>query len=202
MHIPDGFLEPKILVSTSIISLAVIFLGLKKLKNIDINRIPLMGVLASFVFVVETIAFPVIGGTSVHLEGVVLTAVLLGPFSSSLIIFCVLFLQALLFQHGGIISLGTNFFNIGIVGSFLGYYIWKIRQTKIFASFATFITTIISAVLCSFELYFSKKLVLSVGLPTMLFSHLIVGIIEAVFVYSILSFIEKISPHILKFEKI
>jgi len=202
MHIPDGFLEPKILISTDIISLAVVFLGLKKLKNIDVNRIPLMGVLASFVFVLQILAFPVIGGTSVHLEGVVLTAILLGPFSSSLIVFCVLLMQALLFQHGGILSLGANFLNIGIVGSFLGYYIWKIKPTKIFASFATFITILISATLCSFELYLSNRFVLSVGLPTMLFSHLVAGIIEAVFVYGILSFIEKLEPQILKFEKI
>jgi cobalt/nickel transport system permease protein len=202
MHIPDGFLEPKILISTNIISLAVVFLGLKKLKNIDVNRIPLMGVLASFVFVLQILAFPVIGGTSVHLEGVVLTAILLGPFSSSLIVFCVLLMQALLFQHGGILSLGANFLNIGIVGSFLGYYFWKIKPTKIFASFATFITILISATLCSFELYLSNRLVLSVGLPTMLFSHLVAGIIEAVFVYGVLSFIEKLEPQIFKFEKI
>ncbi len=202
MHIPDGFLEPKILVSTNVISFAVIILSLKKLRNVDVNRIPLMGVLASFVFVLQLFAFPVIGGTSVHLEGVVLTAVLLGPFSSSLIVFCVLLMQALLFQHGGILSLGANFLNIGIVGSFLGYFLWRLKPTKIFVSLATFASIIISAVLCCVELYFSKKIVLSVGFSAMIFSHLIVGIIESIFVYIILSFIEKLSPNILQFEKI
>jgi len=202
MHIPDGFLEPKVTVFTNCVSFIVVLLGLKKLKNINPERIPLMGILACFVFVLQTVAFPVVGGTSVHLEGVVLTSVLLGPFSSSIIVFCTLFLQALLFQHGGIVSLGANFLNIGIIGSFLGYFIWNINQTKIFASLATFIATIVSATLCCFELYLSKKIVLSVGLPTMLFSHLIVGIIESIFVYGILSFIEKIFPHILQFKRI
>ncbi len=202
MHIPDGFLSKEVLVSTNIVGYSVLALAILRLKEVSYERIPLMGVLASFIFLLQLLAFPVIGGTSVHLDGVVLCSVILGPFSSSLIVFCTLLMQAFLFQHGGMLSLGANFLNIGIVGSFLGYLLWGIRPTKFLLAVSTVVCSVISAVFCSFELYFSKKLVLSIGLPIMLTAHLIAGVIEGVFVYGVWSFIEKVKPEVLKLERI
>lgn len=202
MHIPDGFLSKEVLVSTNIVGYSVLALAILRLKEVSYERIPLMGVLASFIFLLQLLAFPVIGGTSVHLDGVVLCSVILGPFSSSLIVFCTLLMQAFLFQHGGMLSLGANFLNIGIVGSFLGYLLWGIRPTKFLLAVSTLVCSVISAVFCSFELYFSKKLVLSIGLPIMLTAHLIAGVIEGVFVYGVWSFIEKVKPEVLKLERI
>lgn len=202
MHIPDGFLSKEVVISTNAVSYSVLLLSIFKLREVKYDRIPLMGVLASFIFLLQLLAFPVIGGTSVHLDGVVLCSALLGPFSSSLIVFCTLFMQAFLFQHGGILSLGANFLNIGVIGSFLGYSLWKIKPTKFLLSISTTICAVISSILCSFELYFSKKLVLSIGLPTMIATHLVAGVIEGIFVYWLWAFIEKVKPEILKLEKI
>lgn len=148
----------------------------------------------------QLIAFPVFSGTSVHLEGGV-TAILLEPCSALLISFCTLLLQALLFQHGGIISLGANFLNIGIVNSFIGYFLWKIKSAKIISAIAVVIATIISAIFCVLESSLSNRIKFTIGLATMCGTHTVAGIIEGMATFFILLFIEKVKPGISTIEK-
>jgi len=86
MHIPDGFLSPGVTISTGAISAGILAVSLKRVnQTIEPQQIPLMGVLASFAFLIQLFSFPVGPGTSVHLSGALLVAILLGPLSGFII---------------------------------------------------------------------------------------------------------------------
>ena len=84
-----------------------------------------MGVTAAFIFAAQMFNFQVIGGTSGHLLGGVLAAVLLGPWAATLVMACVIAVQALVFQDGGLVVMGANIFNMGVVGTLGGYYLYR-----------------------------------------------------------------------------
>ena len=83
-------------------------------RTLDERAVPLMGVMAAFIFAAQMFNFQVIGGTSGHLLGGVLAAVLLGPWAATLVMACVIAVQALVFQDGGLVVLGANIFNMGV----------------------------------------------------------------------------------------
>jgi cobalt/nickel transport system permease protein len=78
--------------------------------------VPLMGIMSAFIFAAQMINFPVVGGTSGHLLGGVLAAVLLGPYAGAVVLTCVLIFQCLVFQDGGLLALGANIFNMALIG--------------------------------------------------------------------------------------
>lgn len=203
MHIPDGFLDIKTLAVTNLTSVVFLTYAVRKInKSITPDRIPLMGICAVFVFTLQLFTFPVIGGTSIHLLGSVLISVLLGPLSGLLVVSSALILQALLFQHGGIICIGANILNIGIVGCMLGYIIYKIFPTRLLAAIACWITVVLGSVLCAVEMFFSGKIDLKYGLICMLSTHAVTGLVEAIATFSILSAIYMIRPDIKNITKI
>jgi len=102
MHIPDGFLTTNVWASAWAISAGAVGVCLKKTTQILKDRmVPLMGIMSAFIFAAQMINFPVIGGTSGHLLGGVLAAVLLGPYAGAVVLTCVLIFQCLIFQDGG-----------------------------------------------------------------------------------------------------
>ncbi|MCS7213317.1 MAG: energy-coupling factor ABC transporter permease [Candidatus Calescibacterium sp.] len=203
MHIPDGFLDLKTSVVSNLISISLLAYSIKKLnKDTDPQRIPLMGVSAAFVFVAQIISFPVFGGTSVHLSGGVIISVLLGPFSGFTIMSSVLILQAILLQHGGVLSLGANILNIAATSCFIGYMIYRIYPRNISAAVSSWISTILGALLVSAELYFSGKIDLKIGLISMILAHIVSATTEAVVTYIILLTIDKIKPNLRNIPKI
>src|SRR3990172_11883821 len=126
MHIPDGFLEPEVWIPlTAISGMSLVSVSRKISDGMDEEAIPLMGVMAAFVFAAQMINFPVGGGTSGHLMGGVLIAAIVGPYGGLVIIATILILQALLFQDGGITALGANVFNMGVFGAVLGYAVFN-----------------------------------------------------------------------------
>ena len=86
---------------------------------------PLLGVMAAFIFAAQMFNFQVVGGTSGHLLGGVLAAVLLGPWAGTLVMACVVAVQALVFQDGGLVVLGANIFNMGVIGTLGGFAIYR-----------------------------------------------------------------------------
>lgn len=203
MHIPDGFLDTKTLLVTNAFSLAWLALAVKKVnQHFTAYQIPLMGVLASFVFTAQLLAFPVIGGTSAHVTGAVLLAVILGPYSGLVIMATILLLQALLFQHGGIITFGANLLNLGIVGVLAGYAIYSIKESFFTAAIAALITVEVGAICGALELAFSGRLPLKAALISMGSANFIAGIIEAFVTFAILQVIQKVRPDLLKLETI
>ena len=94
-------------------------------ETFDERAIPLMGVTAAFIFAAQMFNFQVIGGTSGHLLGGVLAAVLLGPWAGTLVMVAVVAVQGLVFQDGGLVVMGANIFNMGIIGTLGGYAIYR-----------------------------------------------------------------------------
>lgn len=122
MHAPDGFLEPSVAVATAAVSVAVLALCLRRsAEELDDRRVPLAGLTAAFVFAAQMVNFPVAAGTTGHLLGGALAAVLLGPYVATLVVATVVVVQALLFADGGITALGPNVLNMAIIPAFAGW---------------------------------------------------------------------------------
>jgi cobalt/nickel transport system permease protein len=125
MHIPDGFINGGTSLAAGGIAAGGIAVSLKQAaKTLDDRRVPIAGLAASFIFAVQMLNFPVVSGTSGHLLGGVLAAVLVGPWAGALCVSVVLLVQALLFADGGLSALGLNVINMAFVGAFVGYGIF------------------------------------------------------------------------------
>lgn len=133
MHIPDGFID--IPTSTAFVALAGagVALSLRGARSsLDDKTAPLAGLTATFIFAVQMLNFPVAAGTSGHLLGGALAAVLVGPFTATLALTVVLLMQGLLFADGGLSAIGLNVFNMGVIGVWVGYSFFLLIQ-KIFS---------------------------------------------------------------------
>src|SRR2546428_6491106 len=118
MHIPDGFLSAPVWAGMDAVSASVVGVAVRRVqRTLDGAQVPLMGMAAAFVFAAQMINFPVAGGTSGHLLGGLLAALLLGPAPAVVVMTTVFVAQCLLFQDGGLTALGANVFNMGIIGS-------------------------------------------------------------------------------------
>jgi cobalamin biosynthesis protein CbiM len=122
MHIPDGFIDGQTSLAGGAVAVAGLGVCLKRASDtMEDKQIPLAGLTAAFVFAVQMLNFPVAGGTSGHLLGGVLAAVLVGPWVGTLCVSVVLTMQCLLFADGGVSALGLNIVNMAMVGAFGGY---------------------------------------------------------------------------------
>jgi cobalt/nickel transport system permease protein len=127
MHIPDGFLDVPVSLLTYVISGAVLTLAVVKSRaDLDDKTAPLAGLTAVFIFAAQMINFPVASGTSGHLLGGALAAVLVGPWVGMLVVTVVLVVQALLFADGGLTALGANVLNMAIVATVVGWVVFRL----------------------------------------------------------------------------
>ncbi len=126
MHIPDGFIDTPVAAAAGAVAVAGIAVGIKKAADeLDERRAPLAGLVAAFIFAMQMLNFPVAGGTSGHLLGGVLAAVLVGPWTGMLCISLVLLIQGLVFADGGLTALGLNIVNMGLIGAVGGYWVFR-----------------------------------------------------------------------------
>ena len=192
LHIPDGFINAPV----SLISLAIaaffIYLALRGAKNqLDEKVAPLAGLAAVFIFAMQMINFPVAAGTSGHLIGGALAAILIGPWAGVLAVTVVLFVQALFFADGGLIALGLNVINLSVIATLGSWYIFKLLQkilpkNRIGFLTATAIAAYISVPLgaVGFSIQFAiggtAAIELSKVLIAMLGVHAVIGIGEAI----------------------
>ena len=122
MHVPDGFLDAPTSVGTAVVAAGVVAASLRRARHeLDDRAAPLAGLVAVFVFAAQLLNFPVGAGTSGHLVGAALAAVLVGPATATLCLTVVLAVQALLFADGGISALGTNILLMGVVAVWVGW---------------------------------------------------------------------------------
>jgi cobalt/nickel transport system permease protein len=122
MHLPDGFIDARTSIGAGVVAAAGIGWSLRKAgEQLDERRVPLAGLVAAFVFAAQMLNFPVASGTSGHLLGGVLAAVLVGPYLGAVCVAVVLAVQGLLFADGGLTALGLNVVNMSLVGAFVGY---------------------------------------------------------------------------------
>jgi len=199
MHIPDGFLETRVWAPLAGISAGAIALASKKVsKDLDEKKVPLMGVLAAFVFAAQMVNFPIGGGTSGHLTGGVLIAAIVGPYAAILMMSTILILQALLFQDGGITALGANIFNMGIVNAGVGYITLKglnriTGNFKLSAFITSWLCVVLAAGSAAAELSLSGVVPIKVSLPAMAGIHALIGIGEGAVTIAALELISRVN---------
>lgn len=202
MHIPDGFLEPEVWGPLTALSAGVVAIAAKKIsRKMDERMVPLMGVLAAFVFVGQMVNFPIGGGTSGHLMGGVLIASIVGPCASILIMATILILQALLFQDGGVTALGANIFNMGIVGVVLGYVILKGltrlgTNIRVSLFLASWFSVVAASGAAAVELSLSGVVTMAVSLPAMAGIHAVIGIGEGAVTIAALDLIGRVNREV------
>jgi cobalamin biosynthesis protein CbiM len=125
VHLPDGFLDAPTSLGAGAVAVAAIGVSLRKAGTaLDERGVPLAGLVAAFTFAAQMITFPVASGTSGHLLGGTLSAVLVGPYVGAVCVAVVLLVQALVFADGGLTALGLNVVNMALVGAFGGYAIF------------------------------------------------------------------------------
>jgi cobalt/nickel transport system permease protein len=207
MHIPDGFITVPVALVGWFLMCVLVGIALRQTRQqLGERQIPLMGILAAFVFAAQMINFPVAGGTSGHLLGGTLVAVLLGPWAAVLVMTTVIAVQGFLFQDGGLLALGFNVFNMGVISAFVGYavYTWlrkalgsTSRGQLVGAAVAAWIAVQIAASATSLELAISGTSPLDVALPAMLGVHVLIGIGEALITAGALAFIQQARPDLL-----
>ncbi|KGA14113.1 hypothetical protein GM50_20695 [freshwater metagenome] len=192
MHIPDGFID--IPTSAAFAAIAAIGVGASlkgAAKSLDEKTAPLAGLTATFIFAVQMINFPVAAGTSGHLFGSVLAAVLVGPYVATLALSVVLLLQALLFADGGLTAAGLNVFNLSLVGVWVGYGVFLLVK-KILPKNKSSITTAaaiagfisVPAAVMGFVLQYAiganSTFSVTAVFTGMMSTHVLIGIGEAV----------------------
>ncbi len=207
LHIPDGFLNLPVALLGWLLMLVMVWLALRQTRDqLGQRQIPLMGILAAFIFAAQMINFPVAGGTSGHLLGGVLAAVLLGPWGAVLVMTSVIGVQALLFQDGGLLALGFNVVNMGILTAFIGYAVYGwIRAalggtraaSLIGVAVGAWVGVEAAALATSLELALSGTSPLGVALPAMVGVHALIGIGEALISVGAVAFIQQTRPDLL-----
>ncbi len=189
LHIPDGFLSGHVAAGTAVVAFVVVAVALRVAdRTIREEQVPLLGVLAAFVFAAQMLNFPVAGGTSGHFLGATLAAVLLGPWLACLVMTVVISAQALAFADGGIGALGANVLNMGVLGALLaGFAVAAIVRTVgprrsgylVFVGGTAWVAVMLGATATSVQLALSGTVPLSTVLPAMLGVHALIGVGEA-----------------------
>jgi cobalt/nickel transport system permease protein len=204
LHIPDGFLSLMVSLICWVVTIIVIGTAISRTnKSLGEKQIPLMGVMAAFIFAAQMINFPVVGGTSGHLLGGALAAIVLGPWAGMLVLTAVVAVQALLFQDGGLVVMGANILNMGIVTAAIGYGLYRSvagqsKNVKLgVAGLAAWLSVMAGALFTAIQLWLSGTSELTVVIPAMLGVHALIGLGEALITVSALAFIFQTRPDLL-----
>lgn len=221
MHIPDGYLSPRTCAFFYALMLPAWYASSRKVeKALKLKEIPLLALGASFAFVVMMLNIPIPGGSSGHMVGAVATSIALGPWAGVIALTIALTLQAFIFADGGITTLGANSFNMALVMSFSGYYIYGAlagkdpgRQRRAIASaIAAYIALNLAALFVAFELGIQPTIAhgpdgrplyapypLSIAIPAMMLPHLLFfGPVEALGTALVISYIYKTDAGLIK----
>jgi cobalt/nickel transport system permease protein len=217
MHIPDNYLSP----STCLLMVGAMVPVWKKAsartkEELSKKKIPMIGICASFSFLVMMFNIPLPGGTSGHAIGAVLVAILLGPYAATVAVTIAIAIQALFFGDGGILAFGANCFNMAFIMPFSGYLIYKTITLRFkgakgdyVAAFAAgYIGVNLAALMAGFEFGIQPLLFsdasgmplycpysLNVTVPAMVIPHiLVVGLIEGGVTAAVLGYVRKVSP--------
>lgn len=208
LHIPDGFLT--LIISLVFWTATIIMVGLavsKTNESLGEKQIPLMGVMAAFIFAAQMLNFPVAGGTSGHFLGGALASIVLGPWAGILVMTAVVSVQALLFQDGGLLVMGANIFNMGILTAVIGFGLYRLvsgrsRGVRLAAAgLAAWTATMAAALITALQLWLSSTTRLEIVFPAMMGVHALIGIGEALITVAAIAFIEQTRPDLISAEK-
>jgi len=211
MHIPDGFLSMGVLIVCWVLSIIGIGIALARTrKSLGERQVPIMGVLAAFIFAAQMLNFTIAGGTSGHFLGAALAAILLGPWAAMLTMTTVVALQALLFQDGGLLALGGNILNMAVIGPIVAYGFYRgVRtllgnrkgSTLVAGFIAAWVSIVVAAVACAMELGFSGTSPIGIALPAMAGIHALIGIGEGLITLGALALVTATRPDLVEAER-
>jgi cobalt/nickel transport system permease protein len=209
MHMANELLS--IPVATGTLAIAAGSLGLicRKVRQIvTSDKLALMGILGAFIFAGQMVNFqlPAMPGTSGHMVGAVLLAIVLGPHLAAIVISSVVIIQCLIFQDGGLLALGCNIINMGIVPCYLGYFLYRTTnagqpgstRAYIGAMLASVISIEAGAILVPIEATLSGVLSIpfSTFLITMIGVHFLVGFVEGLITIAVLGYLQQVRPDV------
>lgn len=185
MHIPDAFIPLPQAAVYWIIALIFIALALRwARRELSEEKIPLVAILAAGIFAIQAVNIPIPWGTSGHMMGAALAAIVLGsPFAAVFILTLVLIVQGVLFGDGGLTVMGANIINMGVIGGFVGYYSYRGLYTLFKSPYAPafiagWLSLFVAALACAVEMAVAGTFPLELGLFSMGLYHAVIGIIE------------------------
>jgi cobalt/nickel transport system permease protein len=211
-HIPDGLMDPAVVVAGWALALPVIALAVYRLnKKIDERMVPFMAILAAGIFVAQMLNFPVGGGTTGHLVGAALAVVLLGLYGGIVVMSTILVIQCLVFGDGGLTALGLNLLNMAVIAPLTAYGVLKLLKGRnTFAvPVAAWASVFLAALVCGLMLALSYSIsggdfgiVASVSIPAMAGWHAIIAVGEAIITTGVVVFISRVAPEMLEMNKV
>jgi len=198
MHAPDGLFSLSVNLTFGLVVAVFIGRACAALSRAHDQRlVPLMGLMAAFVFAGQMVNFPISAGTTGHLLGGTLAAILLGPWAATVVMAAVILFQALL-GDGGLTALGPNIFNMGIVGTCLAYFVYRAfagaavhKPARVVAAsfFAAWVSVPLASVFVSLQLAVSGTATLARALPAMVLTHMVIGVGEALITAGVVAFV-------------
>ncbi len=206
MHVPDGFFNAGTSVGAGVVSAGTVAVCLKKASaELNDRLAPLAGLTAAFIFALQMLNFPVASGTSGHLLGGTLAAVLVGPWAGTLCVALVLLVQGMLFADGGLTAYGLNVLLIAIIPAFVGYALFRAARRLLPATsgavvsasaIAALISVPVAAAVFSILYGIGGAVDLSFGavLGAMVGVHALVGIGEAIITAAVVSAVVSVRP--------
>lgn len=208
MHIPDGFLSLAVSLVFWVLAVVAVGYALTRLRTeLAERQVPMMGVLAAVIFAGQMLNFSVTGGTSGHLLGAALSSIVLGPWPAVVIMTCVVSVQALVFQDGGLLALGANIANMAVVGVFVAWGVYRLIRnvlpkadwSLLVAGFTAAWTSIeIASLVAALQLALSGTSPADVAIPAMSGIHALIGIGEGLITVGALAFLMAARPGLLK----
>jgi cobalt/nickel transport system permease protein len=210
MHMANELLSVPVAAGTLAIAAGGIGLICRKVRQVvSPDKLPLMGVLGAFIFAAQMVNFQLLAmpGTSGHMVGSVLLSIILGPHLAAVVISSVVIVQCLIFQDGGLLALGCNIINMGLVPCYLGYFIYRAvtvgrsssLRTYIGAMLACIVALGVGAVLVPIEAALSGVLAVPflTFLLTMVGVHLLVGLVEGLITVAVLAYLQQVRPDLI-----
>jgi cobalt/nickel transport system permease protein len=206
VHVPDGFLDVPTSLATGVAAVAVVGIALRRAEREIAETGPaLPGLTAAFVFAAQMVNFPVGAGTSGHLLGGALAAVLVGPWTAVVVLTSVLLVQGLLFADGGLTALGTNVINMAVVGVVVGYLVARLvlrllpqRTRSVVPAAAIGAAVSVPAAALSFTALYAIGGTVDIPLgrlaAAMIGWHLLIGVGEAVITAGVLAAVVATRP--------
>jgi cobalt/nickel transport system permease protein len=209
LHIPDGFLSLSVSLIFWLLTAAVVAIAVRAVgESLGERQVPLVGVLAAAIFAAQMLNFPVAGGTSGHMLGGALAAIVLGPWAAILAMTAVIGVQALVFQDGGLLVMGANIFDMGIVTVLVGYGVYRAVAGRgrtarmVAAGVAAWLSVMAAALFASLQIWLSGNADPAVLFPAMMGVHAIIGIGEALLTVGALGLIAAARPDLLREEAV
>jgi cobalt/nickel transport system permease protein len=204
MHIPDAFIPIPQGIVYWIIALVFVALALRWAKDeMNEEKLPLVAVLAAGIFALQSFNLPVSMGTSGHLVGGALAAIILGsPFAAIFILTMVLIVQGVLFGDGGITTMGANIINMGVIGGFVGFYTFKglmaaTKSMPVAGFVAAWLACVIPSLACAVEMFIAGTFPLKEGLIAMGLYHAAIGVIEGIVTVAAIYLIASVRPDLI-----